>query len=753
MAAEESASLWLEAHDDPLAGLRCFPACMALVDLHGDGDHKLVAGLPRAGGGAGAAPPPPVLAVVRGAGTITTLNLSEAPVGVGAFGGGSPQGGGGPVLVVAAGPALYVYRNLRPFYKFTLPPRPPDPLELDLWLQAEQEQMDPAMLREMLEDLRDKAEVSLTSRSLRLLALPPTAVGPFVEQHKGRPLQHQALVTCLGSLPRGGPEGTPDCPIVGTEDGDVLVLDPDAFTVLGKSWVPSPPAFVAPRGATGGRWRAAVATRDGTLYGVSRSHSRGRPLLVLGSPPAGLLAQGGALLVATAKGTMTAIGAQGRPLWSLQLPGGVAALAGGSLPGGVTVTLVALDTPRELRLYRGRSLLCTLQTQDVVTGLCFGRYGREDNTLIMTTRGGALSIRMLRRRAGLGGGTHGCSPSPSPAPTPRLPLPPAAASSWRGGRGNGTGPPVQGLGPRLRVTLRLLLPGGGPPAPPPAPLPHLLLLLRCRPSPHRLHPPCLKVPRLFPGLIFSVSSWLEPEGGGAPPGHLELCHTSGCWTRSHPVTWPEAEAAGGVAMGPWASPSPLQELNRRNLSGRAGPPDPHAILGVPPGASPAEIRAAFLARCKEVHPDGDPSDPSRHGRFLLLAEAYGALSQPRPRPPPADPAHRPRPPPAGPAHRAHSPPRSDPNSRYWQQFRPPGRPRGPPPHRLLGLCLLVGALGAAGHALAYRYVAGAHAEFLDERDRELRAVYERARSRAGSREEVLRRLREARERGRGRAEP
>ncbi|NWY98317.1 DNJC4 protein, partial [Loxia curvirostra] len=62
---------------------------------------------------------------------------------------------------------------------------------------------------------------------------------------------------------------------------------------------------------------------------------------------------------------------------------------------------------------------------------------------------------------------------------------------------------------------------------------------------------------------------------------------------------------------------------------RPGPPDPHAVLGVRPGASPREIRAAFLARCKEVHPDGDPSDPSRHGRFLRLAEAYAALSAPR----------------------------------------------------------------------------------------------------------------------------
>ncbi|NWH83021.1 BBS1 protein, partial [Piaya cayana] len=48
--------------------------------------------------------------------------------------------------------------------------------------------------------------------------------------------------------------------------------------------------------------------------------------------------------------------------------------------------LVALDS-RELRLYRGRELLCLLRTQDVVTGLCFGRYGREDGTLLSTSRG------------------------------------------------------------------------------------------------------------------------------------------------------------------------------------------------------------------------------------------------------------------------------------------------------------------------------------------------------------------------------
>lgn len=68
---------------------------------------------------------------------------------------------------------------------------------------------------------------------------------------------------------------------------------------------------------------------------------------------------------------------------------------------------------------------------------------------------------------------------------------------------------------------------------------------------------------------------------------------------------------------------------------------------------------------------------------------------------------------------------------------------------MLGVCLLLAALGGVAHALAYRYVTGAHTAFLDERDRVLTAAYERARSRAGSREEVLRRLRASRQRGRG----
>ena len=38
-----------------------------------------------------------------------------------------------PFLAVASGSHVYIYRNLRPFYKFVLPPDPVDPQEQDIW--------------------------------------------------------------------------------------------------------------------------------------------------------------------------------------------------------------------------------------------------------------------------------------------------------------------------------------------------------------------------------------------------------------------------------------------------------------------------------------------------------------------------------------------------------------------------------------------------------------------------------------------
>jgi molecular chaperone DnaJ len=78
-------------------------------------------------------------------------------------------------------------------------------------------------------------------------------------------------------------------------------------------------------------------------------------------------------------------------------------------------------------------------------------------------------------------------------------------------------------------------------------------------------------------------------------------------------------------------------------------PDPHAELGVPPGATQAEIHQAFRRRLREHHPDtrtrGDTADAVSDQALQRALAAYQTLRN-QSAPPPVEPAteaqpHRP----------------------------------------------------------------------------------------------------------------
>uniref|UniRef100_A0A8C9B014 Bardet-Biedl syndrome 1 n=1 Tax=Prolemur simus TaxID=1328070 RepID=A0A8C9B014_PROSS len=413
--SSEANSKWLDAHYDPVANIHTFSACLVLADLHGDGEHKLVVGDLGPGG------QQPRLKVLKGPAVLTESPLPALPAAAATFlmEHHEPQA---PALALASGPCVYVYKNLRPYFKFSLPQLPPNPLEQDLWHQAKEDRIDPLTLKEMLESIREKAEVPLSVQSLRFLQLELSEMEAFVNQHKSKSIKRQTVITTMTTLKKNlADEDAVSCLVLGSENKELLVLDPEAFTILAKMSLPSIPVFLEASGQFDVEFRLAAACRNGNIYILRRDSKHPKYCIELSAQPVGLVRVHKVLVVGSTEDSLHGFTHKGKKLWTVHMPAAILTMnLLEQRSRGLQAVMAGLANG-EVRIYRDKALLNVIRAPDAVTSLCFGRYGREENTLIMTTRGGGLIIKILKRTAVFveGGGEMG----PPPAQATKLNVP------------------------------------------------------------------------------------------------------------------------------------------------------------------------------------------------------------------------------------------------------------------------------------------------------------------------------------------
>uniref|UniRef100_A0A2K5PSE3 Bardet-Biedl syndrome 1 n=1 Tax=Cebus imitator TaxID=2715852 RepID=A0A2K5PSE3_CEBIM len=310
--SNEANSKWLDAHYDPMANIHTFSACLALADLHGDGEYKLVVGDLGPGG------QQPRLKVLKGPLVMTESPLPALPAAAATFfmEQHEPRT---PALALASGPCVYVYKNLRPYFKFSLPQLPPNPLEQDLWNQAK--------------------EMSL----------------------------------------------------------------------------PSVPVFLEVSGQFDVEFRLAAACRNGNIYILRRDSKHPKYCIELSAQPVGLVRVHKILVVGSTQDSLHGFTHKGKKLWTVQMPAAILTMNLLEQHSRGLQAVMAGLANGEVRIYRDKALLNVIRTPDAVTSLCFGRYGREDNTLIMTTRGGGLIIKILKRTAVFVEGGSELGPPPAQA--------------------------------------------------------------------------------------------------------------------------------------------------------------------------------------------------------------------------------------------------------------------------------------------------------------------------------------------------
>uniref|UniRef100_A0A7S1IQI7 Bardet-Biedl syndrome 1 N-terminal domain-containing protein n=1 Tax=Eutreptiella gymnastica TaxID=73025 RepID=A0A7S1IQI7_9EUGL len=401
---EKGSGLWLDAWKDPLAGVRAFSNCLELADIAGDGSHKLlVADASR------------TLKVFSGTELVAENPLLDVPSAICCFYMSYNDAVHRPAVAISSGPYIYIYMNLRPYYKFTLPPVEVNQVEADIWANLRNQKITIAQAVEDLENAKENG-VSLTSRSLDLLALEDDGDKQmsYVAEHKNSPLVQQTVIVTMAVLKKDKEEhGAIGCLVIGTENCRILILDPTGSSIMKKVSLPSIPAFIVATGLYDVDYRIVVACRNGNIYTVRDGELTG-VVIELESQPCGLCRVDKSIMVGTMANVMHSYHVKGKKQYSVYMPCGITNMTALSMETMRTTkaTIVALANG-EIRVYNAKSLIHTLQTNDIITGLKFGKYAREDNTLVIAYRSGTIHIKMLPRLASLEA-TKGQNAGPPP---------------------------------------------------------------------------------------------------------------------------------------------------------------------------------------------------------------------------------------------------------------------------------------------------------------------------------------------------
>ncbi|CAF1425886.1 unnamed protein product [Adineta steineri] len=397
-AATDTKSKWLSAHNDFVAGINTVGSCVELVDLYAEGSVNLVIAdfgnillMPKIQA---------KLKVFKEFSLLKENNLSDLPCAVVACYMDTLQPRI-PALAVASGSAVFLFKSLRPYYKFVLPQMEIAQVEKDVWHKAREGNIDMRAMHDVLNDLHRGGTVPLTHRSLAFLQMTNTnEAHQFVEHYKTIELKRQSCITCMKKLNKNSAdEDALNCLVIGTEDQHIYIIEAQAFTIMATMNCPATPSFLDVSGVYDVEFRILATCRNGYIYLFRRGSETPRNAIYLNSIAVGLERFGKNIIVGCMDSSLHCYTTKGKRYWKHLLPAQITAMCQIDYrPKGFQAVAVALAN-NEIHLYKDKFLVDVIQVEENIYAMKFGKLGREDATLVMITKNGGLLVKILKRTA------------------------------------------------------------------------------------------------------------------------------------------------------------------------------------------------------------------------------------------------------------------------------------------------------------------------------------------------------------------
>ncbi|XP_038215550.1 Bardet-Biedl syndrome 1 protein homolog [Zerene cesonia] len=389
--------------------INTLPSNIALVDLNNDNEVKLVVGDMGKEQG-------PQLRIFKGAMQISDFVLPDLPLGVVSFYASETMPKAPPLIAIAFDSCIHIYRHLKFFYKYQLPTVDINENEMEIWKQLK----DPVNHNETSLLGLSKSLYSLShnlcSQSKNFLQMTIDEKLEFVET-ADPPKKILIHISCITTLKMNSMDKySVSCLVIGTEEGDVVILDPHTFTQLMKvniNTVKAVPYQIIATGLYNVDYRITVATREKSVCLLKRDWEEGRQLFRTDDHIVAIevMTFDHSVMVICCDKTLACFSKKGRKQWWLSLEHRPVAMC--QVPVlhlGVTLVAVALASGH-LHLFDGRVKRDAMFVRDIASVIKFGQLGQEDHVFTIVTASGNLMLKILKRTADFNEHAAGVEPT------------------------------------------------------------------------------------------------------------------------------------------------------------------------------------------------------------------------------------------------------------------------------------------------------------------------------------------------------
>ncbi|XP_052751876.1 Bardet-Biedl syndrome 1 protein isoform X3 [Galleria mellonella] len=337
---------------------------------------------------------------------VSDMVLPDLPLGVVGFYTNETVPRSQPVIGIAFSSCIHMYRNMKIFYKYYLPTVEFNTCEMEVWKQL----MDPLnhnteVIAALTESFKSIPEKVLSTQSRNFLAMSEDQQLEYLEHLTELPSRKVPEIACIATLKMQSVDRySVSCLVVGSEDGEVIVLETQTFTQIAQAkvcTVKKTPCYMVTTGLFNVDYRITIATREKSVCVLKREWPEGRLLFSTDEHIIAMevMTADNSIMVICTDHTMACYSKKGKKQWSMNLEHRPVAMT--LVPVvhlGVTLTAVALASGH-VHLYDGKARRDTLFVRDVVSVMKFGQLGQEEHVLIIVTGGGNLMLKILKRTA------------------------------------------------------------------------------------------------------------------------------------------------------------------------------------------------------------------------------------------------------------------------------------------------------------------------------------------------------------------